>query len=193
MPVSLMDCVLGLDTGAARRRRSPSPLPPDKPVYIRATKTHTKGGKPAKSYRLSRSVRIGDKVRQETLLNLGVDYPVPKQQWRDVILVTEVLLHGRQPMLPVPADIQAAAEDLVRRLRAQGLGPQEPAQTGRGRAMATVDLDTLEHEEPRSVGGERVCLAGWRSWAFGPCWTAGAGADGSGSGDGDGGPRYAGT
>ena len=32
-------------------------------MYIRATKTHTKGGKIAKSFRLSRSVRIGDKVR----------------------------------------------------------------------------------------------------------------------------------
>ena len=79
-------------------------------MYIRATMTHTKGGKIAKSFRLSRSVRIGDKVRQETLLNLGVDYSVPKEQWR-----TEVLLAGRRPMLPVPAEIEAAAEDLVRR------------------------------------------------------------------------------
>ena len=32
--------------------------------------------------------------------------------------------------------------------------------------MATVDLDTLEHEEPRSVGGERVCLAGLEELGF---------------------------
>ena len=135
-------------------------------VYIRATKTHTKGGEPAHSYRLARSVRIGDKVRQETLLNLGVDYPVPKQQWRDVVLVTEVLLHGRRPMLPVPAEIQAAAEDLVRRLRAQGMGPQEPETRGRERVVATVDLDSLEHDDPRSAGGERVCLAGLAELGF---------------------------
>ena len=135
-------------------------------MYIRATKTHTRDGKTAKSYRLSRSVRIGDKVRQETLLNLGVDYPVPKQQWRDVALVTEVLLAGQRPMLPVPPDIQVAAEDLVRRLRAVGLGPQEPERRGRERAVATVDLDTLEHDDTRSVGGERVCLAGLEELGF---------------------------
>ena len=135
-------------------------------MYIRATKTHTKGGKTAKSFRLSRSVRIGDKVRQETLLNLGVDYSVPKEQWRDVVLVTEVLLAGRRPMLPVPAEIEAAAEDLVRRLRAVGLGPQEPERRGRERAVATVDLDTLEHDDTRSVGGERVCLAGLAELGF---------------------------
>ena len=135
-------------------------------MYIRATKTHTNGGEPAHSYRLARSVRIGDKVRQETLLNLGVDYPLPKRQWKDVVLVTEVLLHGRRPMLPVPAEIQAAAEDLVRRLRAQGMGPQEPETRGRERAVATVDLDSLEHDDPRSAGGERVCLAGLAELGF---------------------------
>ena len=133
-------------------------------MYIRATKTHTKGGKPAFSYRLSRSVRIGDKVRQETLLNLGVEYPVPREQWRDVVLVTEVLLAGQRPMLPVPADIQAAAEDLVHRLRAQGVAPAAPER--RERAVATVDLDTLEHDATRTVGGERVCLAALEELGF---------------------------
>ena len=135
-------------------------------MYLRATKTHTKGGKIAKSFRLSRSVRIGDKVRQETLLNLGVDYSVPKEQWREVVVVTEVLLAGRRPMLPVPAEIEAAAEDLVRRLRTVGLGPQEPERKGRERAVATVDLDTLEHDDARSAGGERVCLAGLAELGF---------------------------
>ena len=136
-------------------------------MYIRSTKTHSKGGKPAFSYRLSRSVRIGDKVRQETLLNLGVDYAVPERQWRDVVLVTEVLLAGRRPMLPVPADIQAAAEDLVHRLRARGLAPAAPERRDRERAVATVDLDTLEHDDTRTVGGERVCLAGLSELGFG--------------------------
>lgn len=136
-------------------------------MYIRATKTHTKGGKPAFSYRLSRSVRVGDKVRQETLLNLGVDYAVPKGQWRDVVLVTEVLLAGRRPMLPVPAEVEAAAEDLVHRLRARGLAPAAPERRGRERAVATVDLDTLEHDDTRTVGGERVCLAGLSELGFG--------------------------
>ena len=136
-------------------------------MYIRATKTHTKGGKPAFSYRLSRSVRVGDKVRQETLLNLGVDYAVPRRQWRDVVLVTEVLLAGRRPMLPVPADVEAAAEDLVHRLRARGLAPAAPERDGRERAVATVDLDTLEHDDTRTVGGERVCLSGLSELGFG--------------------------
>ena len=135
-------------------------------MFIRATKTHTRSGETARSCRLCRSVRIGDKVRQETLLNLGVDYPVPKRQWRDVVLVTETLLAGRRPMLPVPPDIEAAAEDLVRRLRATGLAPAAPERQGRDRAVATVDLDTLEHEDTRSVGGERVCLAGLEELGF---------------------------
>ncbi len=46
-------------------------------MFIRATKTHsTADGKPVRSHRLVLSQRIGDKVRQRTLLNLGTDYPV---------------------------------------------------------------------------------------------------------------------
>ena len=36
-----------------------------------------------------------------------------------------MLLAGRRPMLPVPAEVEAAAEDLVRRLRTVGLGPPD--------------------------------------------------------------------
>lgn len=151
-----------MTSDAAIRDNSPSrnPLPA---VYIRAAKTHTKGGKPAYSYRLSRSVRIGDKVRQETLLNLGVNYTVPREQWREVVLVTEALLAGGRPLLPVPADILRAAEELVGALRARGLAA---APEGRERAVATVDLDTLEHDDARTAGGERVCLAALSELGF---------------------------
>ncbi len=39
------------------------------PMYIRATKTHIAGGQPGYSFRLVRSERRGDRVRQRTLLS----------------------------------------------------------------------------------------------------------------------------
>ncbi len=61
-------------------------------MFIRATKTHTTEGRPVRSHRLVLSQRIGDKVRQRTLLNLGTDYPVPKEKWREVAGLAEALL-----------------------------------------------------------------------------------------------------
>ncbi len=53
-------------------------------VCLRATKTHTTGGQAGYRYRLMRSERSADKVRQKTLLNLGTDYQVPKENWKQV-------------------------------------------------------------------------------------------------------------
>ena len=90
-------------------------------MFIRATKTHTdKDGAPVHSHRLVLSRRVGGKVRQRTLLNLGTDYPVAKEKWREVAELAEALLHGHPPLLEAASDVQAAAEDIVARLRARG-------------------------------------------------------------------------
>ncbi len=127
-------------------------------MFIRATKTHTTEGKPVRSHRLVLSQRIGDKVRQRTLLNLGTDYPVPKEKWREVAGLAEALLHGRPPLLQAAPDVQAAAEDIVAKLRARGFRTEATQEEARKPDIATVDLDTLEHENPRTVGCERMCL-----------------------------------
>ena len=127
-------------------------------MFIRATKTHTTDGKPVRSHRLVLSQRIGDKVRQRTLLNLGTDYPVPKEKWREVAGLAEALLNARPPLLEAAPDVQAAAEDIVAKLRARGFRVEAMQEEARKPEVATVDLDTLEHENPRTVGCERLCL-----------------------------------
>ena len=128
-------------------------------MYIKATKTHTdKDGQPVRSHRLVLSQRVGDRVRHRTLLNLGTDYPVAKEKWREVAGLAEALLDGRPPLLEAAPDVQAAAEDIVAKLRARGFRPEAMQEEARKPEVATVDLDTLEHENPRTVGCERLCL-----------------------------------
>ncbi|MDX8389441.1 MAG: hypothetical protein R8M38_03025, partial [Mariprofundaceae bacterium] len=55
------------------------------PVYIRQTATRRKkDGSSYHSYRLVDSTRIGSKVKQRTLLNLGTAFCVPREQWGDL-------------------------------------------------------------------------------------------------------------
>ena len=135
-------------------------------MYIRTTKTHTTGDKPGYSYRLVHSERSGDKVQQKTLLNLGTDYRVPKENWKQVADLAEQLLDGQRPLFSPAVDIMAAAEDLVRRLHARGFQPGRQADTARDDRSATVDLDTLDHEDSRSVGCERICLQALEELGF---------------------------
>ena len=90
-------------------------------MYIKATRTHTdKAGQPVRSHRLVLAQRVGDKVRHRTLLNLGTDYPLPREKWKAVTDLAEALLYGRPPLFEGEADVQAAAEDIVAKLRARG-------------------------------------------------------------------------
>ena len=49
--------------------------------------------------------------------NLGTDYPVPREKWKAVTELAEALLHGKPPLFEGEADVRAAAEDIVAKLR----------------------------------------------------------------------------
>ena len=126
-------------------------------MYIRATKTHTKQGEARHSYRLVRSDRVGGKVRQSVLLNLGVHFDTPREQWDELVSHIKHLIQGQQVLLCEP-DLLRTAEVIVEQLRARGIDthakPEEAPES-----VMTVDMDSLEHlEHARSVGAERVCL-----------------------------------
>ncbi len=123
-------------------------------MFIRATKTHASAGKPVHSFRLVESKRFGDKVRQIALLNLGTGFSVPRENWRELCDLIEMKLVGRDSMLETNPELEAAAKSFAGKLRDRRLekrGPPTPR-------MAEVDLDSLDHEDSRSVGGERICL-----------------------------------
>ena len=151
-------------------------------MYLRATKTHTKGGKTAKSFRLSRSGTDRRQGPPGDPVEPGRGLSGSGGAVADVALVTEVLLAGQRPMLPVPPDIQVAAEDLVRRLRATGMGRRSRrggAGSERWRRWTWIrwSMTTLARQE-----GSASAWQGWRSWAFGTCCTrrgCGAGMRGS--------------
>ena len=122
-------------------------------MYIKAAKTHMKGGEPAYSYRLVKSERAGGKVRQIALLNLGTGFSVPREKWRELCHLVEMKMSGQLSLLETDPSLDGDAERIAGKLRSRRLEePKEPPRT------AEVDLDSLEHEDPRTVGGERICL-----------------------------------
>ena len=133
-------------------------------MFIRATPVPRKDGSRAYTYRLVRSERVGDRVRQKTLLNLGVGFDLPREQWRPVAQLTRRLLHGEEPLFEVEPEVRRVAEDLVRRLR--GRQSRAAPRGARGKSVMRVDLDSLAHEDARSVGGERLSLEALEQLGF---------------------------
>lgn len=140
-------------------------------MYVRRTKTrNTTTGESYYTHRLVRSERIGDKVRQRTLLNLGRHFEVDQQHWPALCARLEQLLSDQQALLPV--ELPPRAEAVAQRLYAQLVARQAeidapaPEQAAPGRPdeadLQQVDVDSLNLVRPRSVGVEQVGL-----WAMG--------------------------
>ena len=134
-------------------------------MHFKRTRTHTDArGQPRTSVRLVKNQRVGDKVQQTTLLNLGTHWAVSQALWKSVARRVEEILAGQQPLLDSEPAVEAAAEEVVGLLRSRGFQLATPSA-----AVAEVDLDTLEHPETRFVGAERLCRHAWDELQLGEC------------------------
>ncbi len=140
-------------------------------MFIRTTATrNAASGEAYVTHRLVESRRVGGKVRQVTLLNLGRHFAVPRERWPEVCQRIEQLLGGQQTLVlwAAPENVERAAQHCFARLLAEGgaipadTAPPPPA------AYVEIDPDSLELTQPRSIGVEHVALAAMRALAFEP-------------------------
>jgi transposase len=133
-------------------------------MFIRRSPTRNKAsGESYFTFRLVRSERIGGKVRQVTLLNLGRHFPVAQDDWPLLCGRIEELIGGQASLLPV--ELAASAERLGQRYAALLVARAVPPPSANAEAAAAkaspavaVDVGSLELVRPRSVGVEHVGL-----------------------------------
>jgi len=122
-------------------------------MYIRQTTTQRKSdGVIYKSHRLVESTRIGDKVRQHTLLNLGSHYPIPRKQWGALTDRIDGILHHQPCLFELDADIEAEAQRIAAKLMERN---REYGSDDRDHYQA-VDVDSIQSSRLRSVGVESM-------------------------------------
>lgn len=128
------------------------------PMFIRRTQTRSlSSGQTYFTHRLVRSHRVSGKVRQQTLLNLGRHFSIPRQDWPLLCRRLDQILTGQLPLLPVASTrLEEEAQGMAARLLegeadVTGLGG-EPASED----LQTVAVDSVELTRPRSVGVEQV-------------------------------------
>ncbi len=75
-------------------------------VFIRRVQTRPRAGsaQPYASFRLVRSIRSGNSVRQLTLLNLGAHFSVPQPQWPALCELVAAIRSGRAPLIEPDPD-----------------------------------------------------------------------------------------
>ena len=128
-------------------------------MYIRRTSIKSrKDGSQYYTYRLVESRRTEKGVRQHTLLNLGVAFSLPREQWPDLTKRIEEILNGQQSLFNINCDIEKLSQNYASRI----IASHQDTNASDGIDYREVDLDSLEMSRPRSVGCEHVTLEALR-------------------------------
>jgi transposase len=139
-------------------------------MFIRRTQTSAKNSSEAYfSHRLVEAVRVGKKVHQRTILNLGSQLELPQPEWPALALRIEEILHGQASLLPPESTVEKLAQRFAAQLIARRAAGADPAAEKLEQAeerFTEVDLSTLEVVRPRSVGLEHVALDAMRQLGF---------------------------
>jgi transposase len=107
------------------------------------------------TYKLVESIRTERGPRQRDVLNLGVDFDLPREHWKDLANCVEENITGQKPLIDYPKAIRTLARRYARRIiRAQGYVIAEVEDIAPD--YATIDVNSVENEEARTVGAEYV-------------------------------------
>jgi len=130
-------------------------------MFIRKT-THTnnKNGQAYSTYKLIESVRTERGPRQRAVLNLGSDFTIDPEQWKELADRIEQIISGQTCLFPVSEQIEQAARRYAQQIiRRHGQRSPVAVEEQDKPDFQTVDLNSLENEQIRSVGAESVVLA----------------------------------
>jgi len=107
------------------------------------------------TYKLVESIRTERGPRQRDILNLGVSFDLPTEQWKDLANCIEEIITGQKSFIDYPKAIRTLAKRYARKIiREQAyvidVGEDIPPD------YATIDLNSVEDEDARTVGAEYV-------------------------------------
>ena len=125
-------------------------------MYIRETLTRRTANNTYRTIRLVEGRRVGRKVQQKTLLNLGASFAIPKDQWPELVEIIKAKLAGNEFLFEPALELVTAAEAIVKKLRSREM--VQLADEALAGNTAHVRLDSVEMDDGRSVGCERLAM-----------------------------------
>jgi transposase len=129
-------------------------------MYIRRTTIKgRKDGGQYYTYRLVESKRTEKGVRQNTLLNLGVEFSLPRDQWPELTKRIEAILAGQSSLVQISPEIEKLAQGYASRIMLS----QQDVDSIEGTDYQEVDIDSLQMSQSRTVGNEHVVLEALRT------------------------------
>ena len=125
-------------------------------MFIRAVEhNNKKNRRKYRTYKLVDSVRTERGPRQTTVLNLGTDFNLPKEHWKQLANCIEEIVTEQQSLFDYPQKIRILADQYAKRVIQKHSVVIVPEKK-RSPDYATVDLNSINTEAPRTAGAEHV-------------------------------------
>lgn len=127
-------------------------------MFIRKTKKiDPKNHQEYFMFQLVESVRTENGPRQRILLNLGSNLDLEAEELKELANCIEDIVKGQLNFLPVNPKIEALAQKYASKLIHNLSQPCQPLnKIKRVPEYHTIDIDSIEHLEPRSIGCEHL-------------------------------------
>jgi hypothetical protein len=129
-------------------------------MFIRGiTKKNKEGNKIYTYYRLARTYKVGSKVRQDTVINLGKLEGLPKEKHKLLANRIEELLTGTESLFfDVDDDIEKLASQFTKKIIDKGVFTLKKKPRPISKEAETdyqeVDINSIEQLESKTIGGE---------------------------------------
>jgi hypothetical protein len=107
------------------------------------------------TYKLVESIRTERGPRQRDILNLGVDFDLPKDQWKDLANCIEGIITGQKLLFDYSRKIQSLASKYAKTIIRQQASVVDEGEDAAA-DYETVDVNSVDNEQARSVGAEYV-------------------------------------
>ena len=131
-------------------------------MFIRKT-THTDKGnkKEYHTFKLIESVRTQRGPRQRMLLNLGTDFLLPEERWKDLANRIEEIVTGQNALFAYPVEIETLAARYARKVIDYHGASGGKKENFSDPDYHRVDIDTIDNECSRDdVTTKKTILLG---------------------------------
>jgi len=107
------------------------------------------------TYKLVESIRTERGPRQRDILNLGVGFDLPRERWKDLANCIEEIITGQKTLIDYPKTIRNLATRYARKIIRQQASVVVAGEDI-SPDYATIDVNSVENEDARTVGAEHV-------------------------------------
>ena len=125
----------------------------------RITKPDRKGEKIYEYYRLVHSYKIGNKIRQQTIINLGKLDGLPKEKHKFLAdRIEELLIGSGAVFFDVPNEVEELAKKFTKKIIEKGVFPVKKKKMPISEEPETnyqeIDVNSIDQLESKTIGGE---------------------------------------